>query len=105
MKTLGLVLTLAFGLFAAGQTETLNGVITDTMCGAKHSMMKNQPDDQCIRMCVKGPNEYALFDGTTFWKLSDQRKPARFAAQRVTVTGTVDRKAKVIKVMAVEPEK
>jgi hypothetical protein len=54
-------------------------------------------------MCVKGPNQYALFDGTTLWKLSDQKKPAGFAAQRVTVTGTVDRKAKVIKVVSLEP--
>ena len=75
---------------------------TDTMCGAKHSMMKNQPDGQCIKMCVRGPNEYALFDGSAIWKLSDQKRAAKFAAQRVTVTGTLDKKARVIKVVSVE---
>jgi hypothetical protein len=27
-------------------------------------MMKDQPDDQCVKMCVKGQYVYALFDGT-----------------------------------------
>jgi hypothetical protein len=55
------------------------------MCGANHTMMKAQPDDKCIKRCVKGSSEYALFG-----KLSDQSKPARCAAQRVKVTGTID---------------
>lgn len=97
MKTL----FFAFALTSFG--ESFTGVITDTMCGAKHTMMKDQPDDKCVKMCVKGSSEYALFDGKNVFKLSDQSKPAKFAAQKVKVTGTLDRNTKTIKVTAIEP--
>jgi hypothetical protein len=94
MITLLLALTLA---------ETFTGTITDTMCGAKHTMMKDQPDDKCIKMCVKGSSDYALFDGQNVFKLSDQTKPAKFAAQKVRVTGKLDEKTKTIKLTSIEP--
>jgi hypothetical protein len=95
------VLAITLSGFAAA--ETFTGVITDTMCGAKHNMMKDQPDDKCIKMCTKGSSEYALFDGLNVLKLSDQSKPAKFAAQKVKVIGTMDPKSKTIKVSAIEP--
>jgi len=101
MKRIGFLLVLASVAWGA---DTFTGVITDTMCGAKHTMMKNQADDKCVAMCTKGSSEYALFDGKTVMKLSDQKKPAKFAAQRVTVTGTLDEKAKTIKVSAIAKE-
>ena len=94
MITILLALTLA---------ETFTGTITDTMCGAKHTMMKDQPDNACIKMCVKGSSEYALFDGEKVLKLKDQSKPAKFAAQKVKVTGTLDQKTKTIKIGSIEP--
>jgi streptogramin lyase len=94
---------LAIALSGIAAAETFTGVITDTMCGAKHTMMKDQPDDKCIKMCTKGSNEYALFDGQNVLKLSDQSKPAKFAAQKVKVIGTMDPKTKTIKVSAIEP--
>lgn len=102
MTRIGLLLALA-GL--ASGAETFTGVITDTMCGAKHTMMKNQPDDQCVKMCIKGSSEYALFDGKNVMKLSDQKTPGRFAALRVKVTGTYDEKSKRIKVASMEEDK
>jgi len=90
------------GLAAAANAETFTGVITDSMCGGKHSMMKGQPDDQCVKMCVKGQSVYALFDGVNVLKLSDQKTPAKFAAQKVKVTGTLDEKTKTIKVSSIE---
>jgi hypothetical protein len=89
-------LAIAFG--AVLNAETFTGVITDTMCGAKHTMLKNQPDDQCIKACLKGSSEFALYDGKAVLKLSDQKTPAKFLAQRVKVTGTYDEKTKTIKV-------
>ena len=88
---------------ALALAETFTGTITDTMCGAKHTMMKDQPDDKCIRMCVKGSSEYALFDGQTVLKLSNQSKSAKFAAQKVKVTGTLDEKTKTIKITSIDP--
>jgi hypothetical protein len=89
----------------ASGAETFTGVITDTMCGAKHTMMRNQADDKCVAMCTKGSSEFALYDGKTVMKLSDQKTPGKFAAQRVKVTGTYDGKSKSIKVSAIEADK
>jgi hypothetical protein len=103
MKQTCLILALTAVLFAASEPGTFTGVITDTMCGKRHEMMKGQPDEACVKMCVKGSDEYALFDGKNVLKLSDQKLPAKFAAQRVKVTGTLDAKAARIKVISIEP--
>jgi hypothetical protein len=97
--------TLAMGglLVAAGTQQTLTGVITDTMCGARHAMMKGRPDADCVRMCVKGSSGYALYDGKNLWKLSDQKIPAKFPATTVKVTGVADEKSMTIKVSSIEP--
>jgi hypothetical protein len=102
MNRVGLTLMFAALVFTA-QADTFTGVITDTMCGAKHGMMKNQPDDQCVKICTKGQSAYALFDGAKVIKLSDQKMPAKFAAQKVKVTGTLDAKNNTIKVSSIEP--
>lgn len=83
---------------------TFTGTITDTMCGAKHGMMPGQPDDACVRMCVKNSSsQYALYDGEKVMRLSDQKAPAKYAGKKVQVTGTYDEKTKTIKVTAIEP--
>ena len=102
MKTIWLTITLAAVVMAAA-AETFTGVITDTMCGANHNMMKNHPADQCVKMCAKGQYSYALYDGTNLLQLSDQKTPAKFAAQKVKVTGTLDQKNNRIKVSSFEP--
>jgi hypothetical protein len=94
---------LFFAFAVTSFAETFTGVITDTMCGTRHTMMKDQPDDKCVKMCVKGSSEFALIDGESVYKLSDQRKPAKFAAQKVKVTGTLDPKTKTIKLSSIEP--
>jgi hypothetical protein len=103
MKRTLLTFLIGGALAAATEPQSVTGIITDTMCGAKHGMMKGQPDDECIRVCVKGAREYALYDGSHTWKLSDQKMPARFAAKRVKVTGAVNEKALTIKVDSMEP--
>jgi len=103
MKQTCLILTLAGVLFAAGEPATFTGVITDTLCGRTHAMMKAPSDEACVKMCVKGSGEYALFDGKNVLKLSDQKLPAKFAAQHVKVTGTYDAQAGRIKVTSIEP--
>lgn len=101
MKTIALFLAAAGALPAA----TFTGTITDTMCGAKHTMVKGQPDDECIRACVKNTSsQFALYDGKTVMRLSDQKTPAKFAGRNVKVTGTLDEKSKTIKVASIEAE-
>jgi hypothetical protein len=103
MKITCLIFALAGVLCAAGKPSTFTGVITDTLCGRTHTMMKARSDEACVKMCTKGSGEYALFDGKDVLKLSDQKLPAKFLAQRVQVTGTYDEKAMRIKVLSIEP--
>jgi hypothetical protein len=98
-----LYLTLAFtAVLTAATTQTFTGVITDTQCGSMHGM-KGHSDADCVKMCVKGSGQYALFDGQRVLKLSDQKTPAKFTAQKVKVTGAYDEKSETIKVTAIEP--
>ena len=100
-----LILAAAIGLLAATDQQTFTGIITDTMCGKAHGMVSGQPDDKCISMCVKGTSsQYALYDGKSVLKLSDQKTPAKYTAQRVKVTGTLNDKTQTIRVSSIEPE-
>jgi hypothetical protein len=105
MNKLIITAVLAAGLLAAAdKQQTLTGVITDTMCGAKHTMGVT-PDDKCIRECVKmdpTTTKYALLVGKDIYVLSDQQTPEKFAAKKVTVTGTLFEKTKVLKVDKIE---
>ena len=103
MKLLSLTLALACALGAADAPRTFTGVITDTLCGSGHAMMKAQSDASCVKLCVKGSGQYALYDGQNVLKLSDQKIPAKFAAQKVKVTGAYDDKTKTIKVSSIDP--
>jgi hypothetical protein len=86
---------------AAGATFT--GVITDDMCGQDHAAMKMGPDPDCVRACTqKHGSKYVLFDGKNTYKLSDQETPAKFAAKKVKVTGTLYEKTGIIKVEKIE---
>lgn len=91
-------LLIGAALVAGGATQTFTGVITDTMCGKDHAMMKVTPDARCVRECAKqGNTKYALFDGKNVYILSDQKTPEQFAGQKVKVTGTLDDKTKILK--------
>jgi len=89
---------LAGALVSGAATEIFTGVITDSMCGNDHAMMKVSPNERCVRDCVKHGSKYALFDGKNVYVLSDQKSPEQFAGQKVKVTGTLYQKTKILKV-------
>ena len=67
----------AAAAMAADKVQTYTGVITETMCGAKHTMGIS-PDAKCVRDCVKmDPKKwkYALLVGNELYVLSDQQTP------------------------------
>ncbi len=88
------------GALAAGAAsqQTYTGVITDSMCGNNHAMMKVTPDSKCVTECVKHGAKYALYDGKATYVLSDQKTPEKFAGQKVKVTGALNEKTKILKV-------
>jgi hypothetical protein len=98
-KIMVMILASAALMLAADQTFT--GTITDDMCGGSHKDMNMGSDDKCVTECVRGGAKYALLDGKETYVLSDQKSAAKFAAKKVTVTGTLDAKAKTIQVSAI----
>lgn len=107
MKKAAWILCAAAAL-ASAQTRTFTGVITDTMCGADHSHMGIQPDEKCVRECVKShPKKYryALYDGKKIYTLSDQQTPEKYAARHVKITGQLFEKTGILRVDKIEPLK
>jgi hypothetical protein len=89
MTKLTILLIAAATLFAGGPSRSFTGVITDSMCGANHKMMHVSPDTKCVAECVRASRtvRFVLLDGKTVYQLSDQQAPAKFAGQKVKITG------------------
>jgi len=96
---------LAGAAFAAPGKQTFTGVISDDMCTAGHAAMRMGPTDaECAIACVDlHGSAYVLVVGKTVYTLSDQKTPAGFAGQRVTVAGVLDAKGKTIQVDSIKP--
>jgi hypothetical protein len=108
MRRLILVLFAIALLAAAQRKQTLTGIITDSMCArADHSRMQMGPTDaECTLACISEHDAtYILYDGKEAFNLSDQKKPEKFAGQKVTVTGTLDAKTKTIQVDSISAAK
>src|SRR6266568_3683873 len=94
-------LLIAGAIAAAAASQTFTGVITDSMCGKDHAMMKVTPNSKCVMECVKGGSKYALYDGKTAYVLSDQKTPEQFAGQKVKISGTLFEKTKILQVESI----
>ena len=103
-KLIGTLILTTGLLAAADKPQMYTGVITDSMCGAKHTMGIT-PEAKCVRDCVKmdpSKTKYALLVGKDIYVLSDQQTPEKFAAQKVMVTGTLFQNTKILKVDKIE---
>jgi hypothetical protein len=108
----GLILSLfAIAALCSAQPgkQTFTGIITDSMCArADHSRMQMGPTDaQCTIACISEHDAtyILLYDGKEAFNLSDQKKPEKFAGQRVIVIGTLDAKTKTIQVDSISAAK
>ena len=87
----GLLFSGSAGLQSA-EKKTLEGTISDVMCGVKHKMVGASAAD-CTLKCVEMGSKFALVVGTEVYELdgkAEQLKP--FAGQKVKLTGIVDGK-------------
>ena len=78
-------------LIAQGQSsQTLNGVVSNTHCGLKHSTA-NATEGSCVNMCVKNNNaSYALVSGGKLIKLEGMTAElTKLAGQSAKLTGQV----------------
>jgi hypothetical protein len=105
---LSLSLFAVLALAAAQNKQSFTGTITDDMCPrADHSQMRMGPTDaECAAACISEHGaSYVLFDGESAYNLSDQRAAAKFVAQKVKVTGTLDGKTHTIRVESITAAK
>ena len=73
------------------QSQSYEGVITDTHCGAKHSAAIGMAAADCTRVCVHGGEQFALVDGENVYVLEgDLKTLKRAAGQRVRIVGTLN---------------
>ncbi len=69
-------------------TQSIQGVISDSMCGKKHMQPSNNAD--CIAKCLKGGAGYALVVGKRVYTLAGKPETiAPFAGKHVKVEGSV----------------
>jgi hypothetical protein len=81
---------------------TFNGMITDSLCGARHLRRSHQNSAECARTCVRKGARYVLVDGNRRYQLTGGDDVLdKFAGQRATVTGT--RQGNAIAVNSADP--
>jgi hypothetical protein len=101
MKPLILSLLVISALAAAPAKRKFTGIIADSMCPqADHSRMRMGPTDaECTIACVSVHDAaYVLYDGKGVYTLSGQQTFEKFAAQKVTVVGTLEARTRTIRV-------
>jgi hypothetical protein len=91
---LGFVLQTTLAILVANYSlaapQTFTGVVTDDMCGKKHTMMPGKTDSECIRACAKAGSKYALLVGDKIYALKgDVKQIDHFAGKKVKVAGDV----------------
>ncbi|MBI4464661.1 MAG: hypothetical protein HY647_08150 [Acidobacteria bacterium] len=80
-------------LIHSAEKKTLEGTISDTMCGVKHTMGGNISDAECTIKCVEMGSKYALVVGSDVYELEGKTAGLdKLAGQKAKVTGTVDGK-------------
>jgi hypothetical protein len=83
----GLMTSAIQQLHAASQT--IDGVVSDSMCGKKH-MLPGKSDAQCVQECVKSGSSYALVVGDKVYTLAGKPQTvAPFAGKRVHIEGSL----------------
>jgi hypothetical protein len=80
--------------------RTLSGVVSDSLCGAKHGMA-NMSDRECTQMCASKGAQYVLVSDGKIYRLVNHAADLRtHAGHTVDLTGDV--KGETIKVSRIE---
>ena len=75
----------------AATGKTFAGIITDSICGARHARDSGKSPAECTRICARKGANYMLVDGDKTYVLGGN--PAdidKLAGQRVSVAGTLN---------------
>jgi hypothetical protein len=100
------IAVMLFAGVAGAQTTTLNGIVTDQMCGAHH-MMAGASAQKCTRECVGMGSPYALVVGDKVYTLQANPEVKKelyaLAGASAVVKGNVS--GMTVQVVAVTPGK
>ena len=89
LATTVILATVSIAAQTPGEQKSLTGVVSDAMCGQTH-MMKDKPDADCLRYCVKQGTKYALVVGKSVYTLEGHEAELdKYAAKKVTLKGTL----------------
>jgi len=98
VKSLALVgLFAGLSSFAGAASMTMDGMISDSMCGASHAKMMEMHKDakmtdrDCTLACVKGGGKFVFVSGGKVYNVANQKLAAltEHAGEAVSVTGDV----------------
>ena len=93
LSVLGLLA--GFASFSPAATMTMNGMISDSMCGASHAKMiaghPGMTDKACTLACVKAGAKYVFVSDGKVYQVANQSLAAlqKQAGEPVSVTGDV----------------
>lgn len=95
---------------AKGPVRTFSGEISDGQCAkiGSHDVVMKRASINTAANCTKGcarQHEYVLYDAASkkIYRLDDRETPAKFAAQKVKITGNLD--GETIHVVKIETAK
>jgi len=89
-------LLLGFTTFLSAATMTMNGTISDSMCGASHAKMTSAhaglTDHACTLGCVKNGAKFVFVSEGKVYQITNQNQPdlMKEAGNAVTVTGDMN---------------
>lgn len=92
MKRIFCVLTVGSMLAVCAMADSMNGFISDSMCGAKHTGA-DAKDAKCAQACVKehGADPVFVSDGKVYKIAADSKdKVMPHVGHKVTIDGTVE---------------
>jgi hypothetical protein len=83
--------------FSGAATMTMDGMISDSMCGASHAKMMamhkdaKMTDRDCTLACVKGGGKFVFVSNGKVYNVANQQLAAltQHAGENVSVTGDV----------------
>jgi hypothetical protein len=74
----------------AGRSQTFEGMVTCSRCGAKHSAAIGKTAGDCTRVCVHGGAAFALIEGERTYTLEgDLAAIKQVAGERARVVGEI----------------
>ena len=88
---------------SAADSNSMNGWISDSMCGAKHA----GSGAACVRKCIDGGMSPVFVDETKkqVWTIDNPDAVKKFYGDHVTITATADSDKKSVHVDSIEAAK